>query len=202
MQSEYEKMINGAPYRPLDPDLCELRRKARVFARAYNATETAMQRCVESLLRGILGSCGKSPYIEPVFRLDYGCNVHVGDDFYANFDCVMLDACPIRIGDRVMLGPGVHIYTACHPLDARKRSSCVEFGMPVTIGSECLAGWPLHYQSRRHHRRSSGRRIRSRCHERCTSALRCCRSPRPHHQAAENGYGELRSGFGEQDGIG
>ncbi len=140
MQSEYEKMINGAPYRPLDPDLCELRRKARVFARAYNATEDGDAEMRESLLRGILGSCGKSPYIEPVFRPDYGCNVHVGDDFYANFDCVMLDACPIRIGDRVMLGPGVHIYTACHPLDARKRSSGVEFGMPVTIGSDVWLG--------------------------------------------------------------
>lgn len=140
MKSEYEKMTAGEPYRPLDPELCARRARAREFTRAYDLTTDREQDRRGELLRGVLGSCGRSPYIEPAFRCDYGCNVHVGDDFYANFDCVMLDTCPIRIGDRVMLGPGVHIYTACHPLDAAERSSGVEFGRPVTIGDDVWIG--------------------------------------------------------------
>lgn len=140
MKSEYEKMTAGEPYRPLDPELCARRARARVFTRAYDQTTDAERMAREELLRGILGSCGEAPYIEPTFRCDYGCNIHVGDDFYANFDCVMLDTCPITIGDRVMLGPGVHIYTACHPLDAAERSSGVEFGKPVTIGDDVWFG--------------------------------------------------------------
>lgn len=140
MKSEYEKMTAGEPYRPLDPELCALRSRARVFTRAYDLTTDEEQPERRQLLRGILGSCGNAPYVEPTFRCDYGCNVHVGDDFYANFDCVMLDTCPIRIGDRAMLGPGVHIYTACHPLDAAERCSGVEFGRPVTIGNDVWIG--------------------------------------------------------------
>lgn len=140
MKSEYEKMTAGEPYCPLDPELCARRAKARIFTSAYDRTTDADLAEREDLLRGILGSCGKAPYVEPTFRCDYGCNVHVGDDFYANFDCVMLDTCPITIGDRAMLGPGVHIYTACHPLDSAERSSGVEYGKPVTIGSDVWLG--------------------------------------------------------------
>jgi len=65
---------------------------------------------------------------------------HVGKDFYANFDCVFLDVCPIHIGDNCMLAPGVHIYTATHPVDAIERNSGLEFGAPVTIGHNVWIG--------------------------------------------------------------
>ncbi|MNC32530.1 Maltose O-acetyltransferase [compost metagenome] len=79
-------------------------------------------------------------YIEPSFRCDYGYNIFLGKNFYANFDCVILDVCPVHIGDNCMLAPGVHIYTATHPLDAETRNSGVEFGKPVTIGHNVWIG--------------------------------------------------------------
>lgn len=76
----------------------------------------------------------------PTFRCDYGYNISLGANFYANFDCVMLDVCPIRIGDNCMLAPGVHIYTATHPLDPTERNSGIEYGKPVTIGHNVWIG--------------------------------------------------------------
>ena len=64
---------------------------------------------------------GENVFIEPSFRCDYGYNIYVGDHFYANFDCVLHDVCAIRIGDNCMLGPGVHIYTAQHPIDPEEK---------------------------------------------------------------------------------
>ena len=79
-------------------------------------------------------------YIEPTFRCDYGYNIFLGNNFFANFDCVMLDVCPIRIGDNCMLAPGVHIYTATHPIDPVARNSGAELGKPVTIGNNVWIG--------------------------------------------------------------
>lgn len=64
----------------------------------------------------------------------------MGENFYANFDCVMLDVCKIEIGDNCLLAPGVHIYTATHPLDKAQRADAVEFGKPVTIGNNVWIG--------------------------------------------------------------
>ncbi len=83
---------------------------------------------------------GKGCYIEPPFYCDYGYNIFLGNNFFANFDCVMLDVCPIRIGDNCMLAPGVHIYTATHPIDPVARNSGAELGKPVTIGNNVWIG--------------------------------------------------------------
>ena len=86
------------------------------------------------ILNQLLGTIGKNLFIEPNIRCDYGYNIHVGDNFLANFDCVFLDVCEIRIGDNCMIAPGVHIYTATHPVDASLRISGAEYGVPVYIG--------------------------------------------------------------------
>ncbi|MCA1921673.1 DapH/DapD/GlmU-related protein, partial [Buttiauxella noackiae] len=91
------------------------------------------------LLEQLLGQ-SLDAYIEPSFRCDYGYNIFLGKNFYANFDCVILDVCPVHIGENCMLAPGVHIYTATHPLDAVTRNSGVEFGKPVTIGNNVWIG--------------------------------------------------------------
>lgn len=78
--------------------------------------------------------------MEPYIRFDYGFNTYVGENFYANFDCTILDVCEVRIGDNCMLGPRVHIYTAAHPLDPVERNSGQEFGKPVTIGNNVWVG--------------------------------------------------------------
>ncbi|MBD3108810.1 sugar O-acetyltransferase [Bacillus sp. AGMB 02131] len=103
------------------------------------SNETEIDKRAE-ILQELSGSIGEAIYIEPTFLCDYGYNIHVGKNFYANFDCVFLDVCEIRIGGNCFVAPGVHIYTATHPLEAQKRISGAEFGTPVTIGDNVWIG--------------------------------------------------------------
>lgn len=140
MKSEKQKMIDGEFYQPEDPELRKDRLLARQATRYYNATteEDVVKRV--GMLKDLFGSTGKAISMEPNFHCDYGYNIHVGENFYANFNCVMLDICEIRIGNNCMLGPGVQIYTASHPLNPVERNSGVEYGKPVTIGDNVWIG--------------------------------------------------------------
>ncbi|MBJ8738644.1 maltose O-acetyltransferase [Citrobacter sp. FDAARGOS_156] len=139
MSEDKKKMIAGELYRPADETLRNDRLRARLLIHRYNATAPDAQSERQAILRDLLGQ-SEGAYIEPSFRCDYGYNIYLGNAFYANFDCVMLDVCPIHIGDNCMLAPGVHIYTATHPLDANERNSGVELGKPVTIGNNVWIG--------------------------------------------------------------
>lgn len=139
-KTEKQKMLDGELYLAMDSELVEGRLNARRLTRLFNQTlETEHELRIE-LLQQLLGSTGKQFYIEPTFRCDYGYNIYVGENFYANFDCVMLDVCEIRIGDNCLIAPGVHIYTATHPLEAEVRNSGAEYGKPVTIGDNVWIG--------------------------------------------------------------
>jgi len=140
MKSEREKMVAGELYRPADKELTDRRMEIRELIRQYNDTTSYEHAKRSDLLQLIVGSAEGNVYIEPTFRCDYGYNIHLGENFYANFDCVMLDICEIRIGDNCMLAPGVHIYTATHPLHPAERNSGYEFGKPVTIGDNVWIG--------------------------------------------------------------
>ncbi len=78
--------------------------------------------------------------MEPNIRFDYGCNTYVGENFFANFDCTILDVCEVRFGDYCILGPGVQIYTATHPLHPTERNTGKEYGKPITIGNNVWIG--------------------------------------------------------------
>lgn len=138
--TEKEKMINGALYDPTDEQLAMDRLNARKLMKVYNETSPIEEAERIDMLKAIFGSTGENIGIEPDFRCDYGYNIHVGENFYANFNCVFLDVCEIRMGHNCMLAPGVHIYTASHPLDPIERTSGKEFGKPVTIGDNAWIG--------------------------------------------------------------
>lgn len=140
MKTEKEKMLQGELYHAADAELVQDRLHARKLTRLYNQTIETDEKHRTELLKKLFGSTGKQLYIEPTFRCDYGYNIHVGESFYANFDCVLLDVCEIRIGDNCFIAPGVHIYTATHPLDPYERISGVEYGKPVTIGHNVWIG--------------------------------------------------------------
>ncbi len=140
MVSEKEKMLAGELYDPADPELAEERRRAREYTRRFNRTDETETEVRRSLLEELFGSTGEDPHVEPPFRCDYGYNVHVGDGFYANFDCVILDVCRVEMGRNCWLGPGVHVYTATHPLDAETRVEGPEYGKPVTMGDDVWVG--------------------------------------------------------------
>lgn len=139
MSEEKRKMIAGELYCPSDEQLYNDRVKSRHLIHRYNHTSPDEKAVRQHLLTELLGQ-GNDANIEPSFRCDYGYNIFLGKNFYANFDCVILDVCPVQIGDNCMLAPGVHIYTATHPLDAQARNSGVEFGKPVTIGHNVWIG--------------------------------------------------------------
>ena len=139
MKTEKEKMLAGELYIATDPELTAERLHAKRIIHRYNNLEPDNDQERQALLKSLVIVNG-SATIEAPFRCDYGYNIEVGDGFFANYGCVMLDVCRITIGRNVLLGPGVHIYAATHPLDAHVRSTQQEYGKPVTIGSNVWVG--------------------------------------------------------------
>lgn len=140
MNTEKDKMLAGALYRADDPILVRERVNAKRLLRLFNKSMETDGQERKRFMSQLLGSSGDHLYIEPNFRCDYGYNIHVGHNFFANFDCVFLDVCDIRIGDNCLVGPGVHIYTATHPLDIEQRLSGYEYGKGVRIGNNVWIG--------------------------------------------------------------
>jgi maltose O-acetyltransferase len=139
MQSEREKMVAGEPYDPLDLELVAGRARARDLCREFNATRDPETDRRRAILRALFGRSGDTVWIEPPFFSDYGMNVEVGERVFFNFNCVILDVCPVRIGDHTMFGPGVQILTPLHPMNAEQRRG-KEYGRPIEIGSDVWVG--------------------------------------------------------------
>lgn len=140
MPTEKEKMIAGELYQAFGEELFGERQHAKRLCRRYNATTEEAMPEREVILTELLGSCGTNAFIEPPFRCDYGYNLHVGRNFYANYDLIVLDCCEVRIGDNCMIAPRVSIFTATHPLDAATRTSGFEYAKPITIGDNVWIG--------------------------------------------------------------
>jgi maltose O-acetyltransferase len=134
--TERMKMRSGQPFNSLDIELRLLREKARLACGKYNAHPSKGNFKHISRLFNKLSTV----VIEPGFQCDYGGQISLGNNFYANFNCVMLDSAAIIIGDDVMFGPGVHIYTIDHPRDtvARREGGCI--AKPVIIGDGVWIG--------------------------------------------------------------
>ena len=139
MKTEREKMIAGELYDPLDPELVAARARARDLCPTLNATREAEQEKRRRILRELFAAGGDSVWMQPPFFCDYGSNIELGERVFFNFNCVVLDVCPVRIGSFTLFGPGVQVLTPMHPLNAELRRS-QEFGKPVEIGSDVWVG--------------------------------------------------------------
>lgn len=138
--TEREKMLAGELYEAWDPELRAMRARARRLTREFNqSTEEEMDRRT-ALLKELFGGTGESLGIEPPFYCDYGTNIVVGNWFFMNFDCVILDCARVEIGDNVMCGPKVQIYTATHPVLAAERIKGPELAKPIKIGHNVWIG--------------------------------------------------------------
>ena len=137
--SEREKMLAGELYDPLDAELVLARERARDLCQALNATREGEQEERRRVLRALLPAGGDSVWMQPPFFCDYGSNITLGERVFFNFNCVVLDVCPVRIGSFTLFGPGVQILTPLHPLDPELRRR-QEFGKPITIGSDVWVG--------------------------------------------------------------
>ena len=138
--TEKEKMLNVMLYDFHDPELKADAMRSRKLTRLFNSTTEEQKDYRITLLKELFGKTGKYIYIEPPFRCDYGSNTFIGEGFYANFDCIILDVARVTIGDNCLFGPRVCLYTPCHPIDPVERNSGLEYGKAVTIGDNVWIG--------------------------------------------------------------
>lgn len=129
--TQFERMINGLPYYG-DEEIRSIMMATRKLLHEYNTIAPDSTERKQEILRELLGKTGERCYIEPPFHCDYGCNMEVGENFYANYNLTVLDCNKVRIGNNVLFGPNVTITAAGHPIhpDARKK---YEFAIPVTV---------------------------------------------------------------------
>lgn len=139
MASEREKMLAGELYDPLDPELASARVRARDLCRLLNMGREDEQEDRRRILNELFGRGGDSVWMQPPFYCDYGAHIELGERVFFNFNCVVLDVCPVRIGSFTLFGPAVQIYTPMHPMGAKLRRER-EFGKPVEIGDDVWVG--------------------------------------------------------------
>jgi maltose O-acetyltransferase len=126
-------------FNPGEPQHRAARKRAKKLCMQLNTFSVDQLKARQPLYRELFGSVS-SAFIEPDFFCDYGYNIFLGDNFFANHHCVMLDAATITIGDRVLLGPSVHLYTTTHPLDATERASGKQLAAPIVIEDDVWIG--------------------------------------------------------------
>lgn len=136
----WRMMVEGEEYSAMHPYLIERLGETREKIWEYNNLHPSCVAEREAILRELFGGAGERIQINQPFRCDYGCNIKVGNDFFANFNLTILDEAAVTIGDHVFIGPNVGIYTACHPLESVRRNDCVEWAEPVSIGNNVWIG--------------------------------------------------------------
>lgn len=137
---EFSKMVSGENYNINDPELREIRYRVRDIVDEFNALNARAVTEKERLIRTIFGSVGENVHFEKGMRIDYGCNTHIGNNVFINFNFVLLDCAPVTIGNNVFIAPDVQIYTAQHPLDPEMRNQHIGSACPVIIGDDVWIG--------------------------------------------------------------
>lgn len=140
VMNQKERMLNGLPYKAWMDGLTEERRENKKKIYRYNQLSPDEGEEQDKLIRSIIGKCGESIFIEQPFHCDYGSNIEVGNNFYANYNLTILDVGKVMIGENAMIAPNVSIYTAGHPIHPDSRNSGYEYGISITIGDNVWIG--------------------------------------------------------------
>ena len=138
--TDKECMLAERLYMAGDAELVKARERAKRLTRQINTATEEQTEYRNRLFRELFGSIGSNFCIESSFRIDYGCNTYIGENFYANYDCIFIDVARIDIGDNVFFGPRVCLFTAGHPIDAGVRNMQLEFGKRIRIGNDVWVG--------------------------------------------------------------
>lgn len=135
-----ERMLAGLPYKAWLDGLSEERMENKIKIHHYNLLHPSEEKKRTEMIKDILGKTGDVIVVEQPFHCDYGKNIQVGNNFFANYNCTILDVGRVIIGENVMFAPNVSIYTAGHPLHPKSRNSGYEYGIEVTIGDNVWVG--------------------------------------------------------------
>ena len=138
--TEKQKMLAGDLYFPAGPELTAERLHAQTLLHRFNQSSPADTPTRTVILRDLLAQFGENVTILPRFGCDYGYNISIGAGTFINLDCIFLDCNRITLGRDVQVAPGVHLYTATHPLDPAIRRSSLELALPITIADNVWLG--------------------------------------------------------------
>lgn len=140
MPSELEKLENGDWYHFLDPAVAARKARAAQLCQEFNAIPATDPAAQTAKIKEIFGSTGKNVSVQATFNCDNGANIHVGEDFLSNYNLTILDIAPVTIGNHVMIGPSVGIYTVNHPMTAAGRRDYLAKASPISIGNDVWIG--------------------------------------------------------------
>ena len=138
--NQKERMLAELPYIASDEVLSRERMECKRKIYELNNVHPDQYNRIPGLLKELFGKTGETVFVEPPFHCDYGYNIEVGENFFANYNCTVLDVAKVQIGKNVMLGPNVSFYTAGHPLHHESRNSGYEYGISITVGDNVWIG--------------------------------------------------------------
>lgn len=138
--SEKEKMVSGELYKAFESELVIERENANKLFTKLNSLGKSSSKEREEILKSLFGRCGKNMWVESPFFCDYGSLTSIGDNVFINFNCTILDAAPVVIGNDVLFGPNVHLYSATHPTDPAVRAEGLEYAKPINIQDNVWIG--------------------------------------------------------------
>ena len=138
--NQKERMLSGLPYKAWLDGLSQERLACQEKLGRFNALPPQAREEAAALLKELFGKTRESVHVVPPLYCDYGTNIQVGENFFANYHFTVLDCAPVTIGDNVQIAPNVSIYTAGHPLHPDSRNSGYEHALPITIGDNVWIG--------------------------------------------------------------
>lgn len=141
MTSEKDKMLAGKIYDAnYDQELVAARVDAKELCYDFNHARPSEEAKRQGIIRQLLGRTGNQFEITGPFYCDYGFNIEIGENFYANHNLVILDGAKVTFGDNVFVAPDCGFYTAGHPLDVERRNKGLEYAKPITVGNNVWFG--------------------------------------------------------------
>ena len=139
--TEKEKIAAGLLYDAnYDRELMEARTRCKDICHEFNSLYPSEEEKQKGLLKGLLGKTGEEFRVTAPFWCDYGFNIELGENFYVNHSCVILDCAKVTFGDNVFVGPDCGFYTAGHPIDAKQRNQGLEYARPIHVGDNVWIG--------------------------------------------------------------
>lgn len=140
MDNEKAKMLTGQPYKAFGDILLSERQHAKELIFDFNNLRPTDVEKRNEIIKNLFGKTKNTFFIEPPFRCDYGYNIEIGENFYSNYNLIILDCSKVIIGDNVLIAPNVGIYTAGHPLHYEMRNEGYEYAFPIFIGNNVWIG--------------------------------------------------------------